>query len=488
MTILSHKYAQTDNGIIQGLLYVPDLETNDPCNALSKSYIPSKVTRRADLPPTNYNLIAIAPWINPNCTQSYLASARVDPLRGFIFYHPDNNTDKPPGANSEEWELGDGGNWKVTNRYPIYAVSGVVGAEMIQQLHEYSGNVSQVPFGNNITALYDPDPMDYVRIWTEIRVSTPDGLPTMWIFILAVIGVLIVVVAGTSMLMHYVQRRRRISLQRRVVAGEVNLEAMGIRRMTVPINHIQKFPLFTYHYEPEPSTTPPSPTSPRSPRRARTRRSSRDPRDDTMTPAIPMSPAIVSEKGLPSPAAVSAMTANTTATDYQPTCPICLEDYENRITIIRELPCGHIFHPDCIDEFLSEISSLCPICKTSMLPSGYCPKITNGMVRRERAMRKIRDRIVVEDSDGESTHGRIHSWGTNVKKKIFRPSTRSLPIATQERELRSRQSHPPSLTDETRLRMRALAGGGDSDDGRSSSNGRPRCKSRPCHAHNSFRY
>ncbi|EON98304.1 putative ring finger domain-containing protein [Phaeoacremonium minimum UCRPA7] len=305
MTILSHKYAQTDNGIIQGLLYVPDLETNDPCNALSKAYIPSKVTRRADLPPTNYNLIAIAPWINPNCTQSYLASARVDPLRGFILYHPDNNTDKPPGANSEEWDLGDGGSWKVTNRYPIYAVSGVVGAEMMQQLHEYSGNVSQVPFGSNITALYDPDPMDYVRIWTEIRVSTPDGLPTMWIFILAVIGVLIFVVAGTSMLMHY---------------------------------------------------------------------------------------------------------------------------------------------------------------------------ITNGMVRRERAMRKLRDRIVVEDSDGESTHGRIHTWSTTVKKKIFRPSTRSLPIAAQERELRSRQSRPLSVTDETRLRMRALAGGGESDDGRSSSNGRPRWK------------
>jgi hypothetical protein len=114
--------------------------------------------------------------------------------------------------------------------------------------------------------------------------------------------------------------------------------------------------------------------------------------------------ATVSELGPNSP-----FTASTTATNYQPTCEICLEPYKNRETIIRELPCGHIFHPECIDEFLHGVSSLCPICKASMLPEGYCPKITNDMVRRERAIRLLRGRIEIEDDDNEgSSSGRSH--------------------------------------------------------------------------------
>merc|ERR1712046_139112 len=44
------------------------------------------------------------------------------------------------------------------------------------------------------------------------------------------------------------------------------------------------------------------------------------------------------------------------------TCTICLEDYEDG-DIVRELPCGHIFHKDCIDLWLTTKSVACPICK-----------------------------------------------------------------------------------------------------------------------------
>jgi hypothetical protein len=68
--------------------------------------------------------------------------------------------------------------------------------------------------------------------------------------------------------------------------------------------------------------------------------------------------------------------------------------------MVRELPCQHIFHPECVDAFLSTSSSLCPMCKKSALPRGYCPAIiTNAMVRRERVVRRIRERVDGPDHD-----------------------------------------------------------------------------------------
>jgi hypothetical protein len=43
-------------------------------------------------------------------------------------------------------------------------------------------------------------------------------------------------------------------------------------------------------------------------------------------------------------------------------CPICWEDFTTRITV-KELPCGHIFHPNCIDEWLKGYNLMCPYCK-----------------------------------------------------------------------------------------------------------------------------
>lgn len=447
ITILTHKYASTDNGVIQGLLYVPDLDAHDPCTQLESAFIPKSVVRQADLPPSDYNLIALVPWYSPNCTRSYMRAAASDPLRGFITYIPGNSTDKPPAVEDSVWSLYDRGAWRTESKFPVYAVSGSVGSSMMAQLALYSGDVNSVPYGENITALYSPSPDDYVRIWTEIHISTPNALPTIWVFILVCIAVLIGFVALVSCLMHCVQRRRRSSLQRRVMSGEVNLEAMNIKRVRVPIEHVDKFPLFTYNYEPKVMSPPASPTTPCPAYTAvhsrDTSRGSDGFRSGTTAPTM-------FEKALVSPTArstVTGITNTSTSTDYQPRCNICLEDYENRISIIRELPCGHIYHPECIDEYLSENSSLCPQCKTSMLPKGYCPKITNAMVRRERAVRRLRGQVTIEE--GEMASGK--NWRTNMKRKLFRPSNRGAD-AVQTMPTRS------SPTVETRMRMRSLAG------------------------------
>ena len=44
------------------------------------------------------------------------------------------------------------------------------------------------------------------------------------------------------------------------------------------------------------------------------------------------------------------------------TCTICLDDYEDG-DLVRELACGHAFHKECIDMWLTTKASFCPMCK-----------------------------------------------------------------------------------------------------------------------------
>jgi hypothetical protein len=164
--------------------------------------------------------------------------------------------------------------------------------------------------------------------------------------------------------MHWVQRRRRASLQSRVANGEVDLEALGIKRLTVPQEIIDKLPIYTY---------------------------SDDPKE-------------VENGHTPDPTSSVAATHPHHTQFSQSTCPICLEDYTSGETTVRELPCRHIFHPECVDSFLARNSSLCPMCKKSVLPKGHCPAlVTNAMVRRERLVRLRRQgRITTAANAAES--------------------------------------------------------------------------------------
>lgn len=307
----------------------------------------------------------------------------------------------------------------------------------MHQLSLYSGNLTQVPYGANISALYHPDSADFVRIWTELRVVyDPPTLP-IWGWILIICGLLLFITGGTSLSMHCIQNRRRAALRRRVMRGDIDLEGLGIKRVTVPPEHIMDFPLFTYNYDPPISTSSQSPGSPVT-TNFRGSSSTTGPHDTFAIKAIP-------------------------PPEYQPSCHICLEYFESKVTIIREVPCGHIFHPECIDEFLSDISSLCPICKKSMLPKGYSPKITNGMVRRERATRRLRPRIFVKQDRPEGRR-HINSWGSAVKRHL-----RSIPSSPTQAEYSAiEMPERPKDPDTTRQRMRELAGAVDdrSDDGK----------------------
>ncbi|KAL2184465.1 hypothetical protein L209DRAFT_766972 [Thermothelomyces heterothallicus CBS 203.75] len=423
-TTLSSRFASIANGVISGLLFVPDLPDGDSCNWETAPHVPASAVRLADLPPMNLHLIAIAPWVNDHCSEAYLNAARITPVQAFLFYQPGTGSDSPPPADADDWHINGGSNWMKRASFPVFAVSGTVGEVVMQHLSLYSGNITEVPYGRNLTDRSLADSADYLRIWTELEIrSPPSGFET-WVYVLIILAVLLTVITATSLLMHCVQAWRRVSLRRRVISGEVNLEAMGIRRLTVPVSHIKQFPLFTYHYEPEAMSSPVSPPPVRA-TRARTQ-------TGTRTGSVSLGDSSVASQAarfdaITGPGLSGPFTVFTTATDYQPNCEICLESYQNRVTIIRELPCGHIFHPECIDEFLQEISSLCPVCKASMLPKGYCPKITNAMVRRERAIRRLRGRVEIQDDGEDSTPGDLPGRWMATKSRLFGVARRGTP-------------------------------------------------------------
>ncbi|KAJ3036082.1 hypothetical protein HDV00_003057 [Rhizophlyctis rosea] len=61
--------------------------------------------------------------------------------------------------------------------------------------------------------------------------------------------------------------------------------------------------------------------------------------------------------------------AYSTLTSYSTidTCAICLDVFEDG-SAVRQLPCRHFFHKDCIAEWVTKRNGVCPICRIDLLP------------------------------------------------------------------------------------------------------------------------
>ncbi|OJD23418.1 hypothetical protein ACJ73_05226 [Blastomyces percursus] len=412
---------------IRGLLYVPELDLEDPCRQATTPFIPANVTRLSDIPGPKRS-ISLAPWVSSVCTTSFLAALSRNPPYAAVFYRPDESTTTPPSASHPTWDLGDGNMWKTTNRYPVYAIPGVYGASVMRALSEYSGSVADAPYAEDLLRRFQGS--DVVRVSSKIAIrNTTGGLPSLWIFLLVVVAILICIALFSSIAMRCIQARQLRSLERRVAAGEVDLETLGIKRLNVPQDILDKMPLYICNGSgrierlilPTTEMTPESIDEPSklpldkrsflqsisdwkwisSISQALYSRKSR-----STSPPPPLSSAPDTGNSLPSPRSQTTPIDNNQRHHVEPTfaqttCPICLDDYDWGETTVRELPCQHIFHPECIDNFLLQNSSLCPVCKKSVLPRGYCPeKITRVMVRQERLARRARPPQTIELGSG----------------------------------------------------------------------------------------
>ncbi|KAL8729011.1 MAG: hypothetical protein Q9166_005012 [cf. Caloplaca sp. 2 TL-2023] len=377
---------------IEGMIYVPDFPEGSPCIDQSSQYIPQNVTRRNNLPSVERLFVALAPWTSPECVLS-LFNAVHNTAAAFIFYLPNSQAGTPPERNDPVWGLGDGGSWKSRNKFPVYAISGPAGSSIMTQLGQYSGSISNAPNGSNLVNQYGKT--SGAKMYAVVELSNATSLPSLWAFLLIVLGIVLFLIGLTSGIMHLYQRRRRSALRRRIINGEVDLERLGIRRLTVPQEAINMLRTFVYNpSEKELLGMPKNHITAYSdfPINETDTRTTTDPQaapapGSTLTPA--QHPAILSTTRPTS----ESLQPEQRPSYAQPTCPICLDDFIPNETTVRSLPCHHIYHPECIDPFLLRNSSLCPVCKSKVLPRGYCPEtITNAMVRRERQQRRNRDR------------------------------------------------------------------------------------------------
>lgn len=427
---------------VNGFLYVPTLDASDQCNQASSDSdpVPDNVTRRKDLPDIgDLPLLAFAPWRSgvAGCRlqTAYLDKAKADGAQGFLFFLDGNSTDTPPGADATVWYIptpqGQATGWTNKYEFPIFAIPSATGNELLEQSVLYSKNMSQVPHGAELTQ--DFNPIDYVRLVSEVDIAVPSNLPSLWILLLCVLAIVLTLMGTTSLVMHWLQARRRKDLRRRVENGEVDLEALGIKRLTVPQEVLDEMPLYTYGSGvaviPAEKATGEATTTTTTPPTTSTAKST-----TTKPPDLPRTTTSPAPKNSSWPAPFVRPTpdpSTTRSTSHiptlllQPTCPICLEEFipatpSTRGTTVRELPCQHIFHPECVDAFLKDSSSLCPMCKCAALPKGYCPrKITNAMVRRERILRRRGPEAAARVASFHANmtprrRSRMVSWGQGV--------------------------------------------------------------------------
>ncbi|CAG8165502.1 unnamed protein product [Penicillium nalgiovense] len=352
-----------ENGLVSGLLFVPTLEPHDPCYDITASSVPANVTRYEDVSEFGYSLVGLAPWVTAECSLSFLSAAQKVGTHAMVFFQPsDNETDIPPDSNDSRWATNDGDKWRMDNNYPVYAISGPAGATLINDLSWYSNKTpdSKRDESTEDFALQTETNRLFARI--ETGEETEGASPSIWSFVLAIAGTVLILSIILMIIYRLVQRKRRAQLQRRVNAGQVDIEALTLNQMTVPQEVVNKMPLYTYLEIDRPAepTSPPGNTSANS--------IDHDFGDKTNSLSLNEDSHAQEEAGIQKPEAAMIKTGQNEScrskyrlSHTQTTCAICLDDFVVGSSTVRELPCGHIFDPECIDPFLTRNCCLCPL-------------------------------------------------------------------------------------------------------------------------------
>jgi hypothetical protein len=90
-------------------------------------------------------------------------------------------------------------------------------------------------------------------------------------------------------------------------------------------------------------------------------------------------------------------------------CPICTDDFVKGQDV-RLLPCGHQFHPDCIDPWLINVSGTCPLCRIDLNPAASTEAAEDGETAHEEGENTLQTVDAVESSSNHTNSNR-HSRG-----------------------------------------------------------------------------
>lgn len=364
-----------------GITYLPTLANSSFSYCTQDSMIPANVPGVTDIP-HNATLIAFAPYLSNECGNMIIDQANKDGASLVVFA---NDTLKSDIQTNGMVSTG-------MTSVSVVAVSSQTGRSAFSQMSKYSSNTTVPVPGISINNTLP-------RVGVMVQSQVPSTLPRLWVFVLAVIAGVLAFIVLLSLLLNFVFYMRRRNLRSRILNGEVNLELLGVKRMTVPQEILDTIPIRIYtHGEQHFHNDKGGSNSPTPDANGAAGLGSKGTWKNHLKPHYPRT----SAKGSAAAAAtaVGASGIGPSRRDIgsgysQTSCPICLEDFVDKVTPVRELACDHIYHMECIDNFLKTRSSLCPLCKKSTLPPGYLPtslKLTNATVRREREMRRQQQR------------------------------------------------------------------------------------------------
>lgn len=344
-----------------GIPYLPSVPSKmDYC--LQDVFVPESVPKVEDIP-SRATPIAIAPYKSVECANAIVDQAMADKARMLILVSDDpqitGNTIFPSG------------NYPIT----ILGLSSQTGKSVFANMGLYTSNETVAIPGTNIGNTIR-------RIGLQVQSDSEVGLPKLWVFVLVILAALLLIIVTASVILNVVQLMRRRNLRSRIMRGEVDLERLGFKNLTVPKSVLEKIPICTYkHGEQHFSQKPIHFKQEKRSFSTKVSESLKNCSYKLFRFSKPVDSASNnSEKYDPTHTGFS-----------QTSCSICLEEFQPGITLVRNLPCGHIYHTECIDSFLTSQSSLCPLCKSSVLPPGYIPptfRLTNTLVRRERNLRR----------------------------------------------------------------------------------------------------
>ncbi|KAH8654288.1 hypothetical protein BGZ61DRAFT_373715, partial [Ilyonectria robusta] len=73
-------------------------------------------------------------------------------------------------------------------------------------------------------------------------------------------------------------------------------------------------------------------------------------------------------------------------------CVICLQTLQERDTV-RHLPCGHIFHSNCITKWFLKQHDTCPVCKLCYMPRTASSSRESSVAERRDPSRVRESRV-----------------------------------------------------------------------------------------------
>jgi hypothetical protein len=211
-----------------------------------------------------------------------------------------------------------------------------------------------------------------------------DSSLSLWSFAVIILGSIL----GLSLIMYIIYltlKRKRLLREAAFAAnGQHDIEALQMRPtnpVLVPHEVVEQLPLYTYAGPRSSSTASlvkdeietkvaeinPSTQSPEPPATLEAQEAHGElPQDTQRVVGIRRpTPAVIN----PGSGVVVASANPYRLSHTQTTCAICFDPFIIGSTRVRELPCGHIFDPGCIDPWLLTRNSECPLCKMSVLSS-----------------------------------------------------------------------------------------------------------------------